>query len=97
MRVSTESETIKRMGIQNDNPTGPEGRIRAAVFFFIFFGVLLAIGGWLTYTFGLADARSPLQMVGLSLGLLNLASAAVPLWFALAIIRQILRQRKHAN
>ena len=64
--------------------------IRAARFFVVFFLASFAFGGWLTYNFGWGDGSGHhLRAIGLSLGLLTLASSACPLVFALAIVRKL--------
>lgn len=64
--------------------------IRAARYFNVFFLASFTFGGWLTYKFGWGDgSRHHLRTIGLSLGLLTLASSTIPLLFALAIVRKL--------
>ena len=83
------------MAVSRDTePMGRVTKIRAAVFFLALVALNLTIGGWLTYTFGWTGFRPHLRAVGLPLGLVTLGSAGIPLWFFLAIIRQLVGQRE---
>ena len=65
-------------------------KVRALAFWFLFFFVLLGIGGRLIHHYWLGDGSDHhLRKVGLVLGALNIIGTGIPLCFGLSIIRNL--------
>ncbi len=64
--------------------------IRSAMFFLAFTIAMLLFGGWMLYRFSVGPNSSHhLSFMAIAMGVMLIAAACLPCWFAVAIIRRL--------